>query len=87
MNGWTKAWAAWAVVAGGGFAIIERKALKHPGASLSEHTRTVFGFDNLGPMPHVRRAIFYAAWGWLGVHILRGTSGCVFRDAAPMPLS
>ena len=72
----TRAWVIWGAASGLGFAAIEAKALPVPGATLSAHLRTVFGFDDSGPVPAVRRTAFYAAWGWFGLHILRRTAGC-----------
>jgi hypothetical protein len=82
MTGWTKTWVAWGAATGASFAVIEARALKEPGASLSEHLRTAFGFDDRGPVPELRRSIFYVTWGWFGLHILRKTAGCV-SDALP----
>lgn len=87
MTGWTKAWVAWGSASAIGFAVIESRSLKVPGASLSEHLRTVFGFDNTGPLPHARRAAFYGVWGWFGLHILRETAGCLSCLPAPIPPS
>lgn len=85
MSSWTKAWIAWTAAAGVSFGVLENRALKVPGASLSEHTRTVFGFDNHGPLRTVRRAVFVGTWTWFGIHILSKTSGCVFPDRPPTP--
>ena len=87
MTGWTKAWLGWGAASAIGFAVIEQRALKVPGASLSEHTRTLFGFDNAGPHPGLRRCLFYGMWGWFGLHILRETAGCVSRITPPISLS
>lgn len=80
MSGWTKAWLAWGSASAVSFGYLEARALQEPGATLSEHLRTTFGFDDRGPLPQLRRSLFYAAWGWFGLHILRRTAGCVSRD-------
>lgn len=85
MTGWTKAWLAWGIASVLGFAGIEAKALRstEPNATLSAYLRTTFGFDERGPMPHVRRGIFYGLWGWFGLHILKRTAGCVSCITTP----
>lgn len=87
MTGWTKAWAAWGAAAAVSFGVIESKALRVEGATLSEHLRTGFGFDGHGPAPEVRQLIFIAAWGWFGLHILRKTAGCVSCAVPTIPTS
>lgn len=75
MTGWTKAWLAWGAAAVATFAAIEARALRVPGATLSEHLRTGFGFDDRGPCPPLRRGLFYLLWGWFGLHILKRATG------------
>lgn len=87
MTGWTKAWIAWGSASALSFAVIEAKALRVPGASLSEHLRTTFGFDDTGPAPHLRRTAFYGVWGWFGLHILRRATGCVSEVLPSIPPS
>ena len=79
----TKAWIVWGIASGLSFAVIEAKALQVPDATLSAHLRATFGFDDKGPVPHVRRGVFYALWGWFGLHILKRTAGCVSCIAPP----
>jgi hypothetical protein len=85
MTGWTKAWIAWGSASALSFAAIESKALRVEHATLSEHLRTVFGFDDSGPYPHLRRTTFYVTWGWFGLHILRKTAGCVSCAVPSIP--
>jgi hypothetical protein len=73
----TRAWVAWLIISGLGFAGIEAKALSVPGATLSEHVRQAFGFEDTGPVPELRRGLFYLLWGWFGLHIFKRTTGCV----------
>lgn len=78
MTRWTKIWLS----LGLGSLVAELLALRVQHATLSEHTRTVFGFDNSGPLPRVRRAAFVAGWAWFGLHICRGTAGCLASAVA-----
>lgn len=87
MTGWTKAWVAWGTTSAITFGVIEHRALKVQGASLSEHLRTGFGFDDLGPAPEIRQLAFIAVWGWFGLHIFRKTAGCVSNLTPPIPPS
>jgi hypothetical protein len=72
---------AWGV----GFAVVEALALRVQHATLSEHVRTIFGFDDIGPAPRARRWAFVAFWIWFGIHICTGKSGCVSCISPPMP--
>lgn len=85
MSGWTKAWIAWGV----GFAGIEAHALRHRDqrGTFSEHIRTIFGFDNAGPVPWLRRLAFLGTWAWFGAHIALKPHGCVFPNTPPIPPS
>lgn len=86
----TKAWLAWAIASILGFSAIEAKALAAPAreaATLSAHLRLVFGFSEQGPVPPVRRGLFYLLWGWFGLHILQHTAGCVSCINPPIPPS
>lgn len=87
MTGWAKAWVAWGSATAVSFSVIEAKALQVPGATLSEHLRKVFGFDDRGPAPHIRRLAFYGVWGWFGLHILRRATGCVSEPVLTIPPS
>lgn len=80
MSGYTKGWLAWSVVTLSSFAVIEGKALaeRNEEGTLSAHLRHAFGFDDQGPVPELRRGVFYAFWGWFGLHILKRTAGDAF---------
>lgn len=90
MQGYTRAWLAWGGATALGFTVIEAKAMRpdqtQP-ATLSSHLRLVFGFDDRGPVPALRRAAFYATWGWFGLHILRHTTQCVSCITPTIPHS
>lgn len=64
MSNWTRAWIAWGLA----FFAIELPSLKHAG-SLSEHARTVAGFDDSGPYPRARQAVFTAGYAFLYWHL------------------
>jgi hypothetical protein len=84
--GYTKAWVAWLAASAASFAVIEAKAIQRgDGATLTAHLHQAFGFDDSGPLPRVRRTVFYAGWGWFGLHLLRRTTRCVSCISPPTP--
>lgn len=66
---WNVAWSSWVA----GFVVIETLALrsKNQKATLSAHTRSVFGFDQKVARQVVgKQAVGMAAWLWVLVHLL-----------------
>lgn len=74
----TTEWAVWLGATLAGFAVIELRALKEPGAAtLTSHVYHLFGFGDPSPWGMARRTAFYAAWGWVPLHVANHGPRCV----------